>query len=247
MVIASDSQRAHGWSRRAVAVVMLLSSLGAGVLVTGIEGVLGVAGASTLTAHHILDGSILSLRTSQHETAPPGESAPIGGVGSGNISIDSFSWGVLNTSANCRVSRCAGSVGRADMGPLKLSRVVDQISTVFLRDCVQATRISKVTLYIEPPNTGSGRVLGDAMKVDFTNVIITADQWSGDSGGRPTETLSMTYKSYRVTYHVAASPTTTTSTTTTSTTSTTSTTTTTTTTTTPPPPPPVTTTTLLLQ
>lgn len=223
--------------------MVLLGSLGAGLLAAGIDGDLGTAGASTLTPHRILDGSVLSLRTSQPETSPPGESVPIGGNDSGNISIDSFSWGVLNSSPNCRIGRCAGSVGRADMGPLKLSRVVDQISPVFLKDCVEATKMKKVTLYIEPPNNANRNVVGDALTVDFTNVIITTDQWSGDTGGRPTEALSMIYQSYNVTYHVAAIATATTTTSTTSTTTST----TTTTTLPPPPPPPATTTTAPLQ
>ena len=115
------------------------------------------------------------------------------------------------------------------MSPLKVSRQIDQISPVFFNDCATGVLIKTVTLYVSPPPFGFAPNVGDSMKVEFTNVHVTSDQFS--AGGGATEEFTMIYQKYKVMYSAVAPLTPTTTSTSTTTTSTT--------TTTVPPPPPV--------
>lgn len=217
--------------QRPTAMVASLLALGLSVVVVSGANTsrAGSAGATSLSPRAIVDGSILSMSTSQPQTRPPALSKPIAGQSSGNIRISSFQWGAMNSLTNCAGTACRGRTGTAVMSPLKVSRQIDQISPVFLNDCVTGVLIKTVTLYVSPPPYGFAPNFGDSMKIEFTNVRVTSDQFSASGGA--TEEFTMIYQKYKVTYSAVAPLTPTTTSTSTTTTSTT--------TTTAPPPPPV--------
>lgn len=185
------------------------------------------AGASTLTSHALGPTSLLSMKTSQSQTSPAGENTPLAGTNSGNIPIESFSWGAANTvTAPSGLSGARG--GRTVFGPLEVTRDLDQISPVFLKDCATGANIAKVTLFVSPDAISAKYHVGDTLEIDLTSVFIAKDQWSGANGGMKREEISMRYAKYSIKY-VANSrplppPTTTSTTTSTSTTTTTTTT-----------------------
>jgi type VI protein secretion system component Hcp len=185
------------------------------------------AGASTLTPHALGPTSLLSMKTSQPQTSPAGESTPLAGSNSGNIPIDSFSWGAANTVAAPSGSSGARS-GRPVFGPLEVTRDLDQISPVFLKDCATGANIAKVTLYVSPDSISAKYHVGDTLEIDLVNVFIAKDQWSGVSGGIKREEITMRYSKYSIKYvanfRSIPPPTTTSTTTSTSTTTTTTTT-----------------------
>ena len=140
--------------------------------------------------------------------------------GPGNLEVISFTWGI----AGPKACAACGRAGRPTFSEIVVTKTVDSASPTLSRDCAQGRLIKSVVLYVTPAGSSSGSQ--DSMTMTFTDVIITEDHWNVVTAGNemPTESLSLRYRSYVITYNAMAAATTSTTTTSTTTTTTTTTT-----------------------
>lgn len=194
-----------------------------------------LAGAACLaTLGAVVGGSLVASATKTSKSSSGASLSPVGlaghaismsatgitGAGStggpGGIEVNSFQWGLKGT-YSC--ANCGLGARRTAMKPLVITRQIDSASPAFLQDCAQGRVISSVVLYVTPTGAGSQ----DTLALNFKDAIITDDDWNVGASTDPTESITMTYRNYRVAYTAVpfVLPTTTSSTSTTTSTTTT--------------------------
>src|SRR5579875_650361 len=113
------------------------------------------------------------------------------------IELFSFSWGASNPTS---VSLGTGSgTGKVDLSSLTVqTEVATQSPKIFL-NCAAGTHIATGKLTVR--ESGGGDKPVDYLTYDMKEVFIDSVSWGGASGGgKPSESISMSFKSVQVTY-----------------------------------------------
>jgi type VI secretion system secreted protein Hcp len=125
-----------------------------------------------------------------------GESQKAGAEGW--IEIFSFSNGASNPSS---VAFGTGSgAGKVDLSSLSLQKQLDSASPYLFINCCTGAHVATGNMIVREAtgDTGGGKVY---FQYDMTEVFIDSISWGGAAGGgKPSESLSLSFKSLMVTY-----------------------------------------------
>jgi type VI secretion system secreted protein Hcp len=180
MIDASLNMNTHVLRRRfrrialsAVAIAMICA-----LVVVGSAVVSRRAGASAVRPHALGGGIAIVMAA----TGVTGEGA------GGTISVNNLQFGAHKTAS-----------GKAKVNDITITKVVDKASPSFFKNCVAGSHYKTVTLSIRRAGVG---IPSDSMTISLGTVFVTGIQWSFDapSGTAPTETLTLSFVTVRVTY-----------------------------------------------
>jgi type VI protein secretion system component Hcp len=182
--ISSTLSANPSWRRRLLTALCTVAVLAAtaGVALAAAPST-GHAGAATIQPRSINAGELYSLSV-------PGVTGE-GTRGTGNIEVDSWSWGVSRTALTG-----TGVSAAAKSAPLVIVRQIDKASPGLYRQCVVGTIDKTVTLYVQPITAS-----GDVLSIQLNNAHVTNVSWNGAGGGdRPTESVTFVYTASKITY-----------------------------------------------
>jgi type VI secretion system secreted protein Hcp len=111
----------------------------------------------------------------------------------GEVEVLSWSWGVSNAS---NVSGGGSGKGKANPGDFSLVHLYDKASPILAKKCAQGAHFPTVTLTARKAGEGQK----DFLKVTMKEVLITAVQPAGSSGGDISESVTMSYGSIDFAY-----------------------------------------------
>lgn len=113
------------------------------------------------------------------------------------IEIFSFSNGASNPSS---VAFGTGSgAGKVDLSSLSLQKQLDKASPLLFQACCQGTHIATGTMIVRE-STGD-KTTQIYYQYDMTEVFVDSISWGGAAGGgKPSESVSLSAKSLKVTY-----------------------------------------------
>jgi len=125
-----------------------------------------------------------------------GESKKDGHVG--EIELFSFSWGASNPTS---VSLGTGSgAGKVDISSLTVQTEVSKQSPKLFQFCAAGQHIKTGKLTVR--ESGGGDKPLEYLYYDMEEVFIDSVSWGGASGGgKPSESISMSFKKMTMTYH----------------------------------------------
>lgn len=107
------------------------------------------------------------------------------------IEIESFSWGVSNTSSPL------GGAGKVNLSDFSFMTTLSKASPQIMAQCALGKRIPKAVLY----GRKAGETRTEYYKITLTDVIISSYQQSASNGGgRPSESASLSFTSIQVDY-----------------------------------------------
>src|ERR1051326_1597541 len=114
------------------------------------------------------------------------------------IDILSFSFGANQTQTYQQGSSGHETrAGRADVGNVTVTKVLDKVSPLLFDDCVTGNILKKVTVIYGKP---TGDKQEDYFKLEMTNVLITSIQQSG-THENPIESVSFAFEKIKVMYN----------------------------------------------
>jgi len=120
-----------------------------------------------------------------------------GDPGSPTLEISSWSWGVTNTAS--AGSGSGGGAGKATLGDLTVTKVIDKASPKLAFICASGQHIPTVILTVQRPGGSSQPYY----EIKLTDALITSVQHSGTGGGdvnQPTERVTFTYSRVELKY-----------------------------------------------
>lgn len=124
-----------------------------------------------------------------------GESTKNGAVD--QIEVFSFSNGASNPSS---VSFGTGSgAGKVDLSSISLQKQLDKSSPLLFLACCKGTHIATGTMIVREATGGD--TTQTYFQYDMKEVFIDSISWGGAAGGgKPSESLSVSFKSLQITY-----------------------------------------------
>lgn len=157
----------------------------------GISASTMVASAGTLRSSALVAGGTTSLLV-------PGITGSGTPKGPGYIDVLSWSWGINNIGSQSS-SAGAGRTGKVHVHDISITKVIDQTSPLFWKNCAAGSHYKEVVLYMDPAPSSVGAPSGDSMVLTLENVLISGVSLSG-GGDRPTESVSFTFSKIKVDY-----------------------------------------------
>jgi type VI secretion system secreted protein Hcp len=151
----------------------------------GVVATATVVFAGTLTGHSLIGGGVTSMTIS-------------GVAGSGTtrgpnyIEVESWSWGVANIGSQSSGAG-AGRSGRANVSDFTITKKIDRVSPLLFNDCALGTNLGTITIYMDPPGSGSGLPGGDSQQITLTSARVTKITDSSDPGGQPIESVTLNF------------------------------------------------------
>lgn len=171
----------------AAALIVGSAALGAGIF-GGSRG-RSVASAATLIPHALGAGDVISMSSTKIKGS--------GGTGgTGNIELQSFSFGVSSTTTSTKSGLAAG---KRQHSPISITREIDAASPRFFVAASAGASLGTVTIYVQP----SSGVGGDSATIVLSNATVASDSWSGGVGDEvPSESITLTYQKIAIEYQV---------------------------------------------
>ena len=111
----------------------------------------------------------------------------------GEIELLSWNWGVAQSSG---LAGGGSGKGKAEPGELSFVHLYDKASPVLAKQCVSGKHFPTATLTARKAGEGQK----DFLKITLKEVLITAVQPAGSSGGEITESVSCSYKDVEFEY-----------------------------------------------
>jgi type VI protein secretion system component Hcp len=163
---------------RRIAIAAMAVAMISALVVVGSSLASRRAGASAVRPHS-LGGGIAIVMTA---TGVSGEGA------GGSISVDSFQFGAHKTAS-----------GKAKINDITITKQVDKASPTFFKGCVSGAHYKTVILAMRKAGVAANV---DSMTITLGTVFVSGIQWSFDapSGNAPTETLTLSFVTTKVTY-----------------------------------------------
>jgi type VI secretion system secreted protein Hcp len=158
---------------------------------------LALATAVTAVALGAVNNSGVSLDKKQLVATAALDGVEGGDPSSTTLEISSWAWGVSNSTS---IGSGGGSgTGKATLGSLNITKVIDKASTRLAFLCASGQTIPTLTLTVLRPG-GSNLPY---FQITLTDAIITSVQHSGSGGGdniQPTEHVSFDYRRVELKY-----------------------------------------------
>jgi type VI secretion system secreted protein Hcp len=125
-----------------------------------------------------------------------GESQKTGAVG--QIEVFSFSNGASNHGSSG--AGTGSGAGKVSLSEISIMKQLDSSTPNLFLACCQGTHIATGTMIVRESTGGTNPQI--YYQYDLTEVFINSIQWSGSEGGsgKPSESVSMSFKSIQITY-----------------------------------------------
>ncbi len=121
----------------------------------------------------------------------PGESQDIKGA----IEVDSFAWGLSNSSPG---GAAGGDSGRVQFQDFQFVKSEDSTSPVLFLSCASGKHFQKVEIHLRK-STDNGVLPLDYLKIDLEDVMVSSFSQAG-AGEVPTESISLNFAKILMTH-----------------------------------------------
>jgi len=110
------------------------------------------------------------------------------------IEVDSFSWGVSNTTSIGSATGGAGS-GKAAFQEFKITKPTDISSAQLFLKCASGQHFQKADLYVRKAGGDASGASSVFMKLELLDVIVSSIEFEGAAGGddRPAEDVTFNF------------------------------------------------------